>query len=502
MNRIVDNPLSLERLTQTCRRHKKKMALFFLAVMGAVTAFVVLGPRSYLSEAKLLVRLGRENVTLDPTATLGQAPVVAVPPSRENDINSVIEVARSRVLLEKVADALGPERILDEAPLPPDDPRRPAQRYLAVRALSRRLNVEAVKKSNVIAVTFEGPSPELAQAVVGKLVDAFLDHHLHLNRTPRAPQFLAEQAERLRKELARSEEELKKLKDQTGLIAPDAQRQQLVAELGKVAEDLQQTSAALAAAEAEAALLRRKLAELPPTQVLAHTKGFPNQAADTMRGQLYALQLKELDLLTRFPEENPEVRLLRKQIATAKEILAREEGARDQVAVGPGKAHEEVELALLKQEPVLAGLRARVEALRRQRDEQRDALKTFNQAQLRLTKQQRVVDLQESLFRRYSESVEQAQIDQALTQERITNIGIVQPATYELKPFKPRVGTTLALGFVFALLGSMGLALAAEHLGPAGAPVAPRPEEWTAANPLPLRALVSEPGAPTCNGHD
>jgi uncharacterized protein involved in exopolysaccharide biosynthesis len=465
MTRTTPAGFSPTQIWETFERHKGKMALFFLVVMGGVAAFVLLGPRSYLSEAKLLVRLGRENVTLDPTATLGQAPVVAVPPSRENDINSVIEVARSRVILEKVADALGPQVLLNEVPLSAEDSRQPAQRYRAVRVLSRGLHVEAIKKSNVIAVTFEGNNPELAQVVVASVVDSFLDHHLSLHRTPRAPQFLAEQADRLRKELGRSEEELKRLKDRTGLVAPDGQLQQQLARIGKLEEDLVQTDAALAAATAEFTLLRQKLKELPPTALLTHTRGFPNQAADVMRGQLYALQLKELELLTKYPEENPEVRLLRKQIVTAKEILAKEEGARDQLAEGPSKAYEEAQLAVLKQEPIVAGLRARAKTLRSQLAQERDGLKRFSGDQLELKKQQRLVDLQESLVRRYSESVEQAQIDQALTQERITNIGIVQPATYELKPFRPRVGLALALGLAFALLGSISLALVAEQLG-------------------------------------
>ena len=69
-----------------------------MAVMTAVVLAIVLMPRAYRSQAKLLIRLGRENVTLDPTATLGQPPVVVVPQSREE---------RSRY-----SDAVSPRRVL------------------------------------------------------------------------------------------------------------------------------------------------------------------------------------------------------------------------------------------------------------------------------------------------------------------------------------------------------------------------------------------------------
>ena len=50
-------------------------------------------------------------------------------------------------------------------------PEAKARRSRAVNLLSRRLQVEAVKKSNVIAITYEGATPELAQTVVARLVE-------------------------------------------------------------------------------------------------------------------------------------------------------------------------------------------------------------------------------------------------------------------------------------------------------------------------------------------
>src|SRR3990172_839456 len=49
-------------------RHWRKTALFFCAVVGLTLLVVALYPRSYYSEAKLFIRVGRESVGLDPTA--------------------------------------------------------------------------------------------------------------------------------------------------------------------------------------------------------------------------------------------------------------------------------------------------------------------------------------------------------------------------------------------------------------------------------------------------
>jgi uncharacterized protein involved in exopolysaccharide biosynthesis len=52
-------------------RHRGKVLLTFSAVIAATLAFLSLATREFQSEAKILVRLGRESMSLDPTATTG-----------------------------------------------------------------------------------------------------------------------------------------------------------------------------------------------------------------------------------------------------------------------------------------------------------------------------------------------------------------------------------------------------------------------------------------------
>src|SRR5260370_316256 len=268
-------------------RHKGKMIAFFLVVMGAVAIYTLLCPRAYRSQAKLFVRLGRENATLDPTATVGQAPVVAVPQSRENEINSSVEILNSRILLERVVDSVGPRAILDgREPSSTEEGDAAAgeeERYRAITRLGTRLSVEPVKKSNVILVSYDGPTPEIAQTVVSKLVSYYQERHIQLNRNPGAHQFFAEQTARQRSQLTRAEEELRDLKNETGLIVPEAQRQILVSRLGRLQDELLQTTGALAAAEAGGRLLRGKLSALAPTHITARIKGARHHAAGNKR---------------------------------------------------------------------------------------------------------------------------------------------------------------------------------------------------------------------------
>src|SRR6478609_3864073 len=80
-----------------------------LGMVGAAVVGTMLMPRSYYSEARLFVRFGREN-QVDPTASGGQ--MVSLYESRESEINSLIEILKSRAILDRVVGELGPACVL------------------------------------------------------------------------------------------------------------------------------------------------------------------------------------------------------------------------------------------------------------------------------------------------------------------------------------------------------------------------------------------------------
>ncbi len=459
MIRNTQSEFTLRDLYRAVFRHKWKTFSFFLAVMVPVTAITFLVPRTYRSEGKLFVRLGRENATLDPTTTLGQNAVLAIPQSRDSEINSVVEILRGRLLAEKVTDAVGPGVVLGSSSEPGPD-----ARILAVRKLMKKLGVDRVRKTNVILVTYEGQSPELAQIVVTKLIEFFLDEHIRLNRTSGAHDFLTEQTARLKKELTRREEELSELENETGLISPGSQREIAVSRIGRLEDELSTTAAAISGSKAKVGALRKQLEILPKNRIDTQTTGFANEAADGMREELYRLQLKEQELLSKLTEAHPKVQAIRRQTAAAREVFGGEERVRKQITSGPSKAEQEARLVLVVEGAALKAAESSAEALRSQLADARQAIKILNANELRIAKLQREIQLYDGDYRRYSTSLEQSRIDHALELGKISNISVVQPATYETKPVSPRRRVNLALGLLVGVLGGLGLALLLEYL--------------------------------------
>jgi uncharacterized protein involved in exopolysaccharide biosynthesis len=482
--------ITLRDAYRTVFRHRRKMAAWFFTAVVTATLVTFFGPQAYRSESKLLVRLGRENATLEPTATRGESSALAVPLSRENEINSEIVMLGSRVLLEKVVDEVGPEAILEEderlSPSAGQDQAVEAEldsepgafslasfasagvsltaRDRAIHKLQKMVNIEAVKKSDVIEVYCDTASPLLSQQIVSRLVDAYLDQHIRMNRTAGSVDFFEAQAERVRGALAKSEEELRDLKSETGLASPDDQRKIIVERIGRLQDDWLAATAEATASRAQVELLKTQLGRQTETQVTARTEGFSNEAADGMQLQLYALQLKYQELLAKYTDEHPAVAQTREQLEKAQEVWDREARSRSQVTTGPNRAFEETNLALLAQEPVLASLEAKADSLLAQLKQERGELADLNANDVRLARAKREVELQEEEYRKYAGNLEQARIDQALELQRISNVNVLQPATYQPKPVRPHKLLNLALGLLVGLFGAAGLAIAAEGL--------------------------------------
>ena len=476
-------------------RHKRKAITLFVVVLTGTVLITFLMPKQYHSVGKLFMRLGRENATLDPTATLGQNPIVAMPQSRDNEINSVVEILQSRALLEKVVDAVGPTVVLNSGKKNEEGTTQEAgswfaqivaggkellyslsssagldDRQRAILLLAKNLNIEAAKKSSVINISYKGPTPEQCQSVVAKLVDSYLDEHLRLNRTRGSHEFFAGQTGRLRDELAQREAELRDLKNKTGLASPDKQRQLLVVRIGRLEDDLLNTEAARAVAQAKVDDLRAKLAALPETEVTSETSGFGNEGTDRMRDQFYALQVREKEAAAKYTDDHPKMKQIREQIATARAVLNQEDRDRKQVTKGPDKLYQQAEAAILAVEPSLASLGAQADRLQTQLADARKQLTGLNDNELRIVALQRDVDLLDIDYRKYSNDLEEARIDQQLEVQRMSNISIVQPASYEPRPIRPRKLLNLLLGIGVGAFGGLALPLVLDQFGGATPP--------------------------------
>lgn len=461
-------------------RHKSKVIFCFTLSVCVALAVILFWPRKYKSESKLLVRLGRETVTLDPTATTSQ--VIPVSMSRETEVASVLEMLRSRVMIEKLVDEIGPDAILRPSSVATSSGAETAasqpssnswlsldpvsDREKAIAKLGKCLNSTIEKKSDVITVTGTTISPELSQRFVSKFVEVYLGEHSRLYRSAGSQSFFKEQTELLRKQLGDALAKLRDAKNSIGIVAVENQRVVLQQEVIDVETKLAQTTSALAAAQNNVAELRTGFKLLPERLPTEEIKGFPNPAADSMRLDLYQLEIREAELKSRFTDEFPALVAVREQIRNAKSPLSKEEQRRTQSTTTVNAVHNQVKLTLLTEVANIESLKAQKLALSEQLTKLRERVHQLNDSEPQIANLEQEVALCKANYATYCEKSEQSRIDNALQSERITNVNVIQPASLMASPVSPRVASVLALGVLGGIVLGIGAALLADRLDP------------------------------------
>jgi len=442
-------------------RHRRKCLGIFLGAVGLVTFVTFLTPDYYESSTKLLVRLGREQLTLDPTVTTGQ--VVNVQQSRETQLNSELEILRSRQVTSRVIDRLGAANFIggEKAAkgLSAEKLHEEAQ-----KELEKSWTLEVVHETSILTVSYRATDPAFAQKVVDGLLQSFLEEHIAAYRTSGSFEFFDRETDTIARTLGDMEGQLRDSRNQLSVGKLDDQRANLMDRIGGLERTIADANAEKSATRAKIASMRGTLENLPETLVTQETSGLQNSAIGTMRAKLYDLQLREQDLLSRYRETSEPVVEIRRQIAEAEALLKTEQKNVTQVTRGLSTAHQQVRSSLGSEEASLSALEAKVTVLQADLNRAREELKDLNNHEVNISQLERQMDVAETNYKKYSESREQARIDQALEMDRISNISVVQAPTFIATPVGPNRPLNIAIGILLGLFGAIGAAVAGEFL--------------------------------------
>jgi len=474
-------------------RYRRRAVFVFLLVFAAGFVYIAFAPRTYRSEGRLYLRLGRENSTLDSITTMRTDPTVVVPQSRESELNSAVDILGSRHMAELVVQELGYDVVLGNAPVEKgisdsSDPKstdgpfdsvkrlirqlmitcglsdKIEEREVALLEFSGGLSVARRRDSNVIDISFDSSSAKLSQAIVNSLMSNFVEYHIKMNRSEGAHSFLTEQKEKLLNALTSAEEKVRNLRETTGLISPAEQRQALVAQIASLEDEMRRSEANLASVDSEISMLEDMLTLLPEKQVISSMDGISNQGTDGIRQQFYALKVQEQGLASKFTNSHPSLVAVRKQLVEAEAIMKAEAPSQKQVTTGVNREYEEVTLTLSRRRPEQQANKTKLAALERQLATIRESLAELSDNELLLTRAEREVEAQHGDYKKYVSALEQARIEDALSVERISNIQIAQQGSYQPRPVKPQKPLLAALTMALALGCSFLTALASEFV--------------------------------------
>jgi len=490
------NQLSLRNFLHLIFKRKTQITFVFALIIIAVAAGTFLSSPVYEAKSQILVKIGRENVYTHMVPTSGnQSPIIGV--NHQEQINSEIEILRSRSMIEKTAKAIGPEVIYKDlatggVPAIPEMVTLQGQLsplHEAVLRLEEALSITAVKESNVIDISLRHKEPQIATMVLDKLISLYLSHHIEVHKIPQSYKFFQEQSEIFMSRLKNAEDRLTAMKKEHNVFSLDEARGVLRSQEGSLRVDLDRTLTQIAETENRIGQIQQQLAGTPkviPTEEEVEHSPVLGEALQT---KLVELELKEKELLAKYTDNNRLVQQTREEIKIIRKKLA-EQGARQhgRSRSGHNPTFQRLQEDLYRSQADLKALKAKDQIQTSQLGDYGERLGKLNQIEVKLKDLQRQVDVEQQNYKLYLEKFEEARISEAMDTEKISNVTQIQHAEVSPQPVSPRVGLNMAIGFFLAVSVSLGFAFLLETLGDR----LEEPDETERALGLPVLASIPE----------
>ena len=490
------NPLYLLRLV---RRYTLPLMLMYAAIAAAAIGLLVVVPRTYLSEGKMILNVGRETVGLDATATAGGT-INFQQSGRRDEMVSAMELLTSRVIYENIVDRVGEDVVLGDQPPPRastgagdgvgeaavDDVGDDAgdgggvkgsplwnstagaalawikgldpisRREEAVVTVSKSMIANVERDSFLIELRYESESPQLSRHVVETAMEIFRERHRDAHFNPDSQSFFQTQTAAAQTALDQAAEALRTMKDEMQLSSIAGARELLDRRQLQVESDLFETERSLEELKARGEVITRQLST-SPERLTSATTSLPNTGRDAIESQLYTLKMELMEARVRYLADHPKLKVLQDQVSEAEARLAAVETSRQQETTDVNPIYQERlnELALVKSQ--MAGKVASLVKLEQEADRLAGQIRQLNENEKRINDAERRLAIAETNYRSYADKLENATIDAALQAERISSVNVVQHASLQEKPVSPNKLLILAMSMAFAGFASIGL---------------------------------------------
>jgi uncharacterized protein involved in exopolysaccharide biosynthesis len=409
--------LSLNDVLFILFRHKWKIILCATVGVLAAAGIYFLVPSQYESEAKLLVRYVVDRSAVDGLDQQGKN----LGSPTESAIHSEAEILNSSDLALRVAETIGPDRLLRNSG-------EKADISEAAQSIQKELEVTVVKGSSIISVLYKNQDPKLAKDVLQEIVKRYFDKHLEVHRSLGAFDFVRREADQLQVQLNQTEEELKQLKAKAGVTSLAEDTTALANELSKTREDLD-------GAESELAAQRARLEELTAGLDPKQTENIAPQPSSEIVGGYQALIARvthlretETELLSRYTPQNRIVKVRQAQIEEAEKQRKALEQKYPRLlgtvaATGVPQASQP---DLVSEGARLRALEVRTETLQSRFKALQERATMLSETGPKIAQLERQKELEETNYKYYEASLEKARIDETLDPSRMPNISIVQ----------------------------------------------------------------------------
>ncbi|NMZ03060.1 polysaccharide biosynthesis tyrosine autokinase [Pseudomonas proteolytica] len=430
-------------------RREFKLAVITTIVVAVLGVFLL--PARYESDARLLVKPGRDNTTL-PIEAANRQTLIA-PSTQHDPIVDEEKMLTGRPIVHIVA-----ERYLAMTSEPPQGFWKVTKFYVkkaagevldAVRSvlqfvglaekqsplerLATKLekNFEAGHEpgSSVIEISFTWDDPVIAQKVVETWVDAYLEERARILGRKSLHTFYEAERTKVATNIQGLKDELQGRLKQIDSISVDARLKNLTNQIDRVTDAKVTAQNQIAGIRSFLANASQQIKNQPAEVVTARETSLNPTQLDLKR-QLNALQVERARLLRTYLPGTPQVNQIEQNIRDMEALSAQEATRLERSQnTAPNSLVINVKQQIIDaqlQERKLAGEIENYDKTLAELRAQRDQAMTDEPELNKLTQQLRTAEKSYAL---YSENLEQARIDHELDSSQISNIALIEHAT-------------------------------------------------------------------------
>jgi uncharacterized protein involved in exopolysaccharide biosynthesis len=460
----------------------------FVGVAGLILVVAVVyafAGTTYRAHVRVLVRRGRADPPV--TAQANAPPDFSRVEVTEEDLNSEVELLKDADVLRRVVEANKLEAHDWLRWLRPHE-EHAARVERAAKRLAGRLKVEAIKKTNLIAVSYDAADAREAAQVLQSLARIYLEKHMEVHRPSGQLHFFDQQTGESRRQLEEAKRKVVDFTKSHDVVMAAQQRDLVLRRLDDEEASYRQTQVEMAQSKHRVQELTAQLARLPE-RVITQVRSADNaELLRALKASLLDLELKKTQLLTKFEPNHRLAQEIEQQILQAKSAIAAEKlSPLHDETTDLDANYEWAKAELQKAQVEMKGLEAReattsahlagYRSLARQLGE--DAI-----VQDDLTSSEKAA--QEN-YLLYVKKREEARMGDALDEGGIVNVAIAEQPVVPALPVWP-AGIVALMGCVAALASGTGAAFAADYLDPA----LRTPEEVLECLEMPVLASIPE----------
>lgn len=450
---------SMREILAAAFRYKWPMLLTFTLplVIGLSLPFM-LTPK-YEAVTRVLVRAGRE---FTPQADVSGSGMVSLPQTTMREmVDTVTQILTS---MDLIRDVLQDETVQK---LYPDlaNSRKNNQpiESAAAAALAGDLTVSPVRLTNVIQIELRSTDPKVAVDALRAVLARFQERYIRAFSQKRSGLLETQISENLDK-LAHLQQERADYITARNLFSLPEQRNLLVSQRVRGAQDLRQAEMQKASLQEQIRFLNDELAKQPATITL-QTTNQDSAVADDAQRRLRDLREREHELLNTLGPSHPEVRGVRQAIASIQQTLAqtRTRSVAVTAGVNPLITHLRSQLATVEAEQ--APLDDKIMRLRAALDADDMRLRQVSEDEIRLQGLDRSINELETAVRELRQRLTDARLSEELDRAQIAGLSVIQQPLALDKPVSPKKILFLAGGLAVGLISSIFALLTALTFG-------------------------------------